>query len=215
MRWGSAERRLAAERSRAEDMEEAGRGGELFGLGDVEDVVRYAEQTLRGAFGDFLMGLVFAFGLPALALPFAASLALVVRIGVPVGCVALCFLGACLPGSYRETGGRLCLYSGGVVQLLPGEPEPRVLGWADVADVVLTAQTDTDGRRQGRAIEPAGGHVGLGRGVGEWQAADCGGLGKQGVVPRMGVRRESGVVPGCRDDDFEGAAEVHDGTGEY
>ncbi|MGH3171246.1 MAG: hypothetical protein ACRDN0_35935 [Trebonia sp.] len=60
----------------------------------------------------------------------------------------------------------------------------------------------------------AGGHVGLGRGLGERQAADAVGLGEQGVVPGMRLCREPGAVPGGRDDDFEGAAEIGDGAGE-
>jgi hypothetical protein len=56
--------------------------------------------------------------------------------------------------------------------------------------------------------------VGLGRGGGERQAADGGGLGEQGVVPGVRVCREPGAVPGGRDDDFENAAEVGDGAGE-
>jgi hypothetical protein len=31
-----------------------------------------------------------------------------------------------------------------MAQLLPGEPEPRVLRWADVENVVLTTETDSD-----------------------------------------------------------------------
>ena len=52
--------------------------------------------------------------------------------------------------------------------------------------------------------------MGLGRGFGERQAADGGGLGEQGVVPGVGVRREPGAVPGlggrgCREDGEGGA----------
>jgi hypothetical protein len=62
--------------------------------------------------------------------------------------------------------------------------------------------------------ELAGGHVRLGRGLGERQAMDGGGAGEQVVVPGMGVLRQLLPVLGGGDDGLEGAAEVGDGAGE-
>jgi hypothetical protein len=197
MRRGKAERQLAAERSRADDLEEAGRVGELFALGDVENVVRYAELTFLGGGGNVVSMLAFAAGLPAsLVFPFQSELALAVRIGVPVGCVALFFLGIWFSDNYRETGGRMCLYSGGMAQLLPGEPEPLVLRWADVTNVVLTTETDSDDEPTreltGCAVYGKGTRIGNGLNVGETVARAVHRAVAPRLVPPMIAACESG-----------------------
>jgi hypothetical protein len=63
--------------------------------------------------------------------------------------------------------------------------------------------------------ELAGGHVGLGGGLGERQPTDDGGLGEQVVVLRICVRREPVAVLSGGNYGFESAAQVGDGAGEY
>lgn len=119
-----------------------------------------------------------------------------------MGCVVLFFVSIWFAEASRETGGRMCLYSGGMAQLFPGEPEPRVLHWADVEDVVLTTKTDSDDEPTREltwcAVQGKGTQIGNGPRVGEAVVRAVHRAVAPRLVPPMIAVCESGeeVTPG-------------------
>jgi hypothetical protein len=139
-----AERQRIADSARSADLEEAGLVGEQFELGDVDCVVRYTKQTPIGRIGQGLAVVLSLGGFFALWTPIGDSWPDPVKIGIFASIFPLWIVGFLFKDMQRDSGGRMCLYTEGMAQLLPGEPEPRVLRWADVTSVVLTCETDSD-----------------------------------------------------------------------
>jgi hypothetical protein len=143
-RQRKAELQRAEERKRADDLEEAGRVGEEHGLGTVEAVRRETKSTTEHeGLGCLFLFLALCGALPAaIAVTVATSLTtLMVILWVTFG--VLFILGPLVTGEKQEVvTKRVAVYPGGVAQILPGQPVPQVLRWADVG--VVTVSLDTD-----------------------------------------------------------------------
>jgi hypothetical protein len=138
-----AERQRAEERKRADDLEEAGRVGEEHGLGTVEAVRRETKSMTRHeALGCGLMFLALLAALPAAIAVTVATSSPVLMVLAWVAFGVLFILGPLVTGEEQHVvSKRVAVYSGGVAQILPGQP-PQVLRWADVGVVTVSLETD-------------------------------------------------------------------------
>jgi hypothetical protein len=123
------------------DQERALQFGTEFGLGTLERVSRTRTLARHGAWG-VLLGVIVVLGGVPLAAGLAAgsgTLAAKVVVAVTVGCL-LAASGALIRAGIARSSvsNRLFRYSGGLAQLVRGEPEPRVARWADVKDFTVT-----------------------------------------------------------------------------
>ena len=124
-----------------DDRERALLFGQEFALGTLERVSRSRELTKPAAWGGVLGTIVFLVGLPVAggvaggpSAPTAKVIVAAVAGGLFAACCVLFWAG--LARSPVTT--RLFRYSGGLVQLVGSEPEPRVARWADVRDFTVT-----------------------------------------------------------------------------
>src|SRR5215469_16864476 len=139
-----AERQRAEERKRADDLEEAGRVGEEHGLGAVEAVRRESKRTTRHeALGCGSMFLALFAALPAAIAVTVATSSPILMVLAWVTFGVLFILGPLVLGEEQDVvSKRVAVYSGGVAQILPGQPTPQVLRWADVGVVTVSLETD-------------------------------------------------------------------------
>jgi hypothetical protein len=123
------------------DQERALQFGTEFGLGTLERVSRTRTLAKHGAWG-VLLGIIVVLGGVPLAAGLAAgsgTLAAKVVAAVTVGCLLAASGVLIRIGIARSSvSNRLFRYSGGLAQLVRGEPEPRVARWADVKDFTVT-----------------------------------------------------------------------------
>jgi hypothetical protein len=136
------------ERRPIDDRERALQFGAEFGLGALERVSRSRNLPRYAAWGGLLGVIVAIVGGPVAAGVTGGPYTVAVKTVVAV-LVGGLFAAACAPlgvGIARSTvGDRLFRYAGGLVQLVHGEPEPRVARWADVRDfTVFYDQTDEE-----------------------------------------------------------------------
>lgn len=127
-------------------------GGE-FGLGSLEQVSRTRDFP-KYAVGGGLLGVIVALvGAPVAAGVAGGPYALAVKVVVAAlvgGLFAACGLLVAVGITRATVSGRLFRYSGGLAQLVGGEPEPRVARWADVREfTVYYDQTDEEPPRLG------------------------------------------------------------------
>ena len=128
------------ERRPIDDQERALRIGAEFGLGTLERVSRTRDFPRYAAWSGLLGVIVLLIGGPVAAGVAGGPSALAVK-AVVATCVGALFAASCAllgAGIARATvSGRLFRYSDGLVQLVPGEPEPRVAPWADVREFMV------------------------------------------------------------------------------
>jgi hypothetical protein len=139
------------EKRSVDDREQARLFGAEFGLGTLAEVSRTRELPMYALGGGVLGSIVVVVGTPVAAGIAGGPYPLAVKVVVPAlvgGLFAACcaLLGV---GLARSTvSNRLYRYSGGLVQLVRGEPEPRVARWADVRDfTVFYHQSDEEAPR--------------------------------------------------------------------
>jgi hypothetical protein len=141
------------QRQPANDRERALLVGAEFGLGSLAEVSRTRELP-QYALGGGLLGVMTAVvGTPVAAGIAAGPYPLAVKV-VVTALVGGLFAACCVlvgVGMARSTvSNRLFRYSGGLVQLVQGEPEPRVARWADVRDfTVFYSQSEDESPRLG------------------------------------------------------------------
>jgi hypothetical protein len=115
--------------------------GAEFGLGTLEQVSRDRKFPGYTVWGFLLGPLVAIVGVPVAAGvargPHTPATKLVVAV-VFGGLLAICCLATGIGVARSEPRNRLFRYSGGLAQLLPGEPEPRVARWADVSEFTVS-----------------------------------------------------------------------------
>lgn len=136
------------ERRPIDDRERARQFGAEFGLGALERVTRSRNLPKHAAWGGLLGVIVALVGGPVAAgvaggpYPLAVKTVVAVLVG-GLFAAACALLGVGLARS--RVSDRLYRYTGGLVQLVRGEPEPRVARWADVRDfTVFYDQTDEE-----------------------------------------------------------------------
>jgi uncharacterized membrane protein YoaK (UPF0700 family) len=124
------------ERRPTDDQERALRIGAEFGLGTLERVSRTHDFPKYAAWSGLLGVIVLLVGVPVAVGEAGGPSALAVK-AVVAACVGALIAASCAllgVGIARATvSGRLFRYSDGLVQLVAGEPEPRVARWADAA----------------------------------------------------------------------------------
>jgi hypothetical protein len=136
------------ERRPIDDRERARQLGAEFGLGALERVTRSRNLSRHAAWGGLLGVIVALAGGPVVAGVAGGSYTLAVKTVVAI-LVGGLFAAACAllgVGIARSSvSDRLFRYSGGLVQLVSGEPEPRVARWAEVRDFTVSYdQTDEE-----------------------------------------------------------------------
>jgi hypothetical protein len=125
------------ERRPIDDRELALQFGAEFGLGTLERVSRTRDLPRYAAWSGLLGVIVVLVGVPVAAGVAGGPSALAVKVVVAalVGGLLAASCALLGVGIARSTvSGRLFRYSGGLIQLAPGEPEPMVARWADVRD---------------------------------------------------------------------------------
>lgn len=134
-------------------------GGE-FGLGPLEQVSRSRVLPKYVGWGGLLGVIVALVGAPVAAGvaggPYAVAVKAVVAALVG-GLFAACGVLVAAGIARSTVSNRLFRYSGGLVQLVGGEPEPRVARWADVREfTVYYDQTDEEPPRLGGFLVTTG-----------------------------------------------------------
>ena len=125
------------ERRPVDDRELALQFGAEFGLGPLERVSRTRDLPRYAAWSGLLGVIVVLVGVPVAAGVAGGPSALAVKavVAALVGALLTASCALLGVGIARSTvSGRLFRYCGGLIQLVPGEPEPRVARWADVRD---------------------------------------------------------------------------------
>ena len=135
MNAGELERRPPSDRENAVAL------GEEFGLGALEQVSRDRDFPRYAAWSGLAGVFIAIVGLPTVAGvsggPYSPSTKVIVA-AVFGGLFLICCL-ALVSGIVRSAPRhRLFRYSGGLAQLLHGEPEPRVARWSDVGEFTVT-----------------------------------------------------------------------------
>jgi hypothetical protein len=140
--------RRRTERRRA-DLAEARVIGEEYGLGAIDEVIRQCrDRSGLIHVADFLftgaivwgIGGVFFVVLPSGPESFKVEFGLFIA-----GTIMLASVLMALGELFKAVGCRHAVYSGGIAQLSRKEPAPRVLRWADVETVTITAKKDDEG----------------------------------------------------------------------
>ena len=137
-----------AERRRA-DLAEAEWIGAEYGLGTVDEVIRqWRDRSGLISVANFLFTGVIVWGLGGVLFIVLPSGPGIVKAGFGVfigGLIAAGSLLMALGEKFKAVRHRYFLFAGGVAQLDGREPRPRVLRWADIETVTITAKKDDDG----------------------------------------------------------------------
>jgi hypothetical protein len=128
------------QRQPVDDRERALLFGAEFGLGTLAEVSRTRDLPKYALWGGLLGIITVVTGTPVAAGIVAGQYQLAVKVvvatlvgGLFAACCALVGLGL----ARSTVSNRLFRYSGGLAQLVRGEPEPRVARWADVRDFTV------------------------------------------------------------------------------
>ena len=140
------EQRSLQQRPSWDDHERAAAIGDEFGLGVLVKVLRNRKFPAMTGWGALLCLVILLMGLPITGGMAAGSYPTAMKVAVAVGFGAL-FLFSCLlvgRGVSRSwVEGRLFRYSGGLAQLVGGNPEPLVVRWDD-ADTFTVSVHEPD-----------------------------------------------------------------------
>jgi hypothetical protein len=141
----AVQNKAVAEREQhREDLAEAARLGAEFGLGEVKTAARV---TVRLGYAQLLTGITLALsGLIAALVDAGVHAPATARLIVLAGAVCAALVGWWLVrlGARPRAEDRLFLYSGGLIQLVHDEPEPRVVRWAAVDTVTICFDSVSD-----------------------------------------------------------------------
>jgi hypothetical protein len=134
---------------RADDLAEARLIGEEYGLSTVDEVIReWGDRSGLIHVADFLFGgaiLWGIFGTLFIVLPSGPGSVKAAFGAFIGGLIVLGSLLMVLGERFKAVRCRYFVYSGGIAQLVRRPPELRVLRWADVETVTITAKKDDDG----------------------------------------------------------------------
>jgi hypothetical protein len=136
-------------RRRRADLAEAEWIGAEYGLGTVDEVIRqWRDRSGLISVANFLFTGAIVWGLGGVLFIVAPSGSGTVKAGFGVfigGLIAAASLLLTLGERFKAVRNRYFLFAGGVAQLDGRDPRPRVLRWADIETVTITAKKDDDG----------------------------------------------------------------------